>query len=167
MNFSAFQIEVQGTACETCGLRISGAAYKIPSVSGVHCTVECIEAHLFGHESCRWCGSEMLKTYTGVDSRLCSDGCSENYYKHVVGDRTAAVGKGRRLILWLQGNQPDRFAMLAEESREEFDRKSKLGRPTKNGHSMSAAERKREERLRRKPFDTPSFVTNDELIANP
>ncbi len=87
----------------------------------------------------------MDKVYTSVESRLCSEGCSDSYWKHVMGDKTAALGTGKRFMLWLQSNQREVYASLAEAKQEQ----SKLGRPTKNGHTMNSAERMRELRARR------------------
>jgi hypothetical protein len=145
-----FKIEVEGSSCGGCGLKIHGTAYKIAGLAGEHCTVECVEAHLFGIEACRWCGREMLKTYSGIDSRLCSDGCSQNYYRYVAplqSDGSARLGSGKRLLHWLQNNQPEAYALLAGTPVRSDT--TKLGRPTKNGHAMTAAERKRAQRGKR------------------
>jgi hypothetical protein len=149
-----FKTGAENEKCEGCGLRVAAMpdrqGYKIPGLAGLHCTIECVEVHLFGHEACRWCGSEMLKTYTGIDSRLCSDGCSQNYYRHVAplsSDQTARLGSGKRFLRWLQNNQPEAYALLAGKPVE--PNTLKLGRPTKNGHAMTAAERKRAQRGKR------------------
>jgi hypothetical protein len=142
-----FQIEVENGSCNGCGLKIYGKAYNIPGVAGLHCAMDCIEAHLFGFEACRWCGSEMLKTYTGIDSRLCSDGCSQNYYKYVAprtSDQSARLGSGKRFMHWLQINQAETYALLVGAPMQTDA--PKLGRPTNNGHTMTAAERKRHQR---------------------
>jgi hypothetical protein len=154
-----FQIEVENGSCNGCGLKVYGKAYKIPGVAGLHCAMECVEAHLFGFEACRWCGSEMLKTYTGIDSRLCSDGCSQNYYSYVAphsSDQTARLGSGKRFLRWLQNNQPEAYALVA--GKPQTSGVTNLGRPTKNGHPMTAAERKREQRRRRR-IEPRTFVT--------
>ena len=94
-----------GLQCEGCGLRVYGKAFQIPGIAGLHCSLECVEAHQFGMEACRWCGAEMLAPYTSINSRLCSDDCVENYKAHVspiTGDKTAALGTGQRLSRWLR-----------------------------------------------------------------
>jgi hypothetical protein len=93
-----------GDKCEGCGLAVY-SGIRIPSLTGIFCNVECLETHLFGTESCRWCGSKMEKPYTSIDSRLCSHDCSENYYAHVRGDRTARLGNGVRFVAWLSKNR--------------------------------------------------------------
>jgi hypothetical protein len=139
-------------SCEGCGKQIwSDGGYSIPKLAGLHCSVACIEAHLFGTERCRWCGTKMEKQYTTVDSRLCNETCSENYYKQVMGDRTAALGTGVRFIGWLQRTSPDTYRRLTGE----IVASAKLvTKPTKNGHVMTDAERSREYRNRK-----PRFVT--------
>jgi hypothetical protein len=93
----------------------------------------------------------MEKQYTTVDSRLCNETCSENYYKQVMGDRTAALGTGVRFIGWLQRTSPDTYRRLTGE----IAASAKLvTKPTKNGHVMTDAERSREYRNRK-----PRFVT--------
>ncbi|MGA8367131.1 MAG: hypothetical protein WB716_07435, partial [Candidatus Acidiferrales bacterium] len=54
----------------------------------------------------------MAKTYSGIGSRLCSDDCSDSYYAYVIGDRSAALGTGRRLVAWIQKHQPDFYRDL-------------------------------------------------------
>src|SRR3989442_14288041 len=78
--------------CQGCGLFIwSEGGLRIPGIRGIFCTkLECVETALFGGEHCRWCGAEMDRPYTSVDSRLCSDDCSTNYYDHVLRDKSAA-----------------------------------------------------------------------------
>jgi predicted nucleic acid-binding Zn ribbon protein len=73
----------------------------------------CIESDLFGQAHCRWCGEEIKKPYTSIESRLCSDSCSENYWAHVMGDRTAALGTGTRYLAWLQKNHPREYREAA------------------------------------------------------
>jgi hypothetical protein len=98
-----FRVGVEGKhSCDGCGLVLCYAAYSIPRLAGLYCSMSCIETGLFGHQTCRWCGSKMDKPYTTVDSRLCSEDCSANYYAYVMGDRSAAVGTGKRFSLWLQ-----------------------------------------------------------------
>lgn len=160
ITFAMFQVSGNNLSCEGCGTHLSDRAIKIPGLAGVHCSLSCIEAHLFGSESCRWCGFKTEKAYTGIDSRLCSDGCSQSYYQHVVGDRTAALGTGKRFMLWLQRKRPDIYAQLVGEQASD-----RLGRPTKSGYAMSAAERVREHR-RKKALQVPTFVTSGDLASN-
>ncbi len=127
MDMDLSTTDVEGW-CLGCGLHIFSGVYVIPGLGGTHCSVGCVETHLFGFDTCRWCANRIDKPYTGIDSRLCSQDCRENYMSHVMGDRSAALGSGKRLVLWLQS--------------KETERKSKLGRPTKNGHVMSDSERK-------------------------
>ena len=99
-----FYTESHGAQCEGCGLRVYGKALQIPGIAGLHCSLECVEAHQFGMEACRWCGAEMLAPYTSINSRLCGEDCAENYKAHVspiTGDKTAALGTGQRLSRWL------------------------------------------------------------------
>lgn len=140
-------------SCDGCGRFIwSDGGYQIPGLAGIHCSIQCVEIHLFGTGHCRWCGAKMEKTYTGIDSRLCSEDCSENYYAHVApskSDCTAALGTGKRLILWLQKNQPRVYHQLCtREATGEHLPTGKPGRPTINAHTMSVAERAREYRRR-------------------
>jgi hypothetical protein len=146
VNLYSLKTQECGTACSACGLPIFGTAMRVRGVAGAHCTMACLETTLFGTGRCRWCGKEMEKTYTTVESRLCSAGCSDSYWKHVIADKTAALGKGKRFVRWLQINQPGVYAGLLNAGHEEST--GKLGRPTKNGHTMDAAERKREQRKR-------------------
>jgi hypothetical protein len=105
-----FQVEVHGEVCGACGLKIYGSAFSIPQLAGIYCGrtnpdgtggLACVETALFGTDACRWCGAAMDKPYTYVGSRLCSDDCGESYHAHVLGDKTAALGTGRRLALWM------------------------------------------------------------------
>jgi hypothetical protein len=93
-------------ACESCG---QSPAYRVPWLRGRCCSVICTESELFGLEHCRWCGAHMGKPYTGIGSRLCSEDCEENYNAHVLGDYSAELGSGTRLLLWLQREQPDTY----------------------------------------------------------
>lgn len=97
--------------CSGCGLWLwpGDRAYRVPGLRGWHCSVDCMETALFG---CRWCGSKMQGAYTGIGSRLCSEDCEVNYNAHVLGDQTARLGTGKRLMLWLQRCQPDVFRRL-------------------------------------------------------
>ena len=96
--------------CYTCGHSL--ASLRVPGVPGSYCDAACVETHLFGEERCRWCGSKMEKPYTSIDSRLCSEDCSANYYAHVRGDGTAALGTRKRLLHWLQVHQPMTYRKL-------------------------------------------------------
>jgi len=78
-----------------------------------YCSMVCIESDLFGQAHCRWCGEEIKKPYTSIESRLCSDSCSAFYWAHVMGDRTAAIGTGKRYMLWLQKNHPREYREAA------------------------------------------------------
>src|SRR5579862_6965032 len=95
-------------SCDGCGVPMAarGRGIRIPGLRGVYCSMECIETGLFGHQACRWCGEMMEKTYSSLDSRLCSGDCSLNYRAHILGDHTAALGTGQRFIKWLQRNRP-------------------------------------------------------------
>lgn len=79
----------------------------------LYCSMGCIETDLFGKEHCRWCGKEVEKAYMSVESRLCSGDCSAKYRAHVAGDRTAALGTGKRYMLWLQRNHPKEYREAA------------------------------------------------------
>ncbi len=93
--------------CDGCGDYIwSQGGLRVPGIAGIHCSIACIETSLFGTDRCRWCGSDMDKPYTSVDSRLCTEGCSANYYAQVREDKTAALGTGKRFLIWLQTHQP-------------------------------------------------------------
>jgi hypothetical protein len=105
-----FRVEVHGEICGACGLKIYGSAFSIPRLPGIYCGrtnsdgtggLACVETALFGTDACRWCGAATDKPYTYVGSRLCSDDCGESYHAHVLGDKTAALGTGRRLALWM------------------------------------------------------------------
>jgi len=79
-----------------------------------YCSMVCIESDLFGQAHCRWCGEEIKKAYTSIESRLCSDDCSESYRAHVLGDRSASLGTGERYMLWLQKNHPREYREFAK-----------------------------------------------------
>jgi hypothetical protein len=105
-----FKVEVDGEACNACGLKIYGSAFSIPRLPGIFCGrtnpdgtggLACVETALFGTYACRWCGAATDKPYTYVGSRLCSEDCGESYHAHVLGDKSAALGTGRRLALWM------------------------------------------------------------------
>ncbi len=99
------------TPCSSCGNWRIGK-YRVPGISGVFCSVGCLETELFGQKHCRWCGRPMENPYTSIEARLCSENCSVSYWKHVKGDRSAALGSGKRFVGWLQENSPRAFAML-------------------------------------------------------
>jgi hypothetical protein len=61
----------------------------------------------------------MEKPYTGIGSRLCSDDCEAGYNAHVLGDRTARLGSGKRFLLWLQREQPDLYRRLIAAAQPE------------------------------------------------
>jgi hypothetical protein len=82
--------------CNGCGLRTS-EGYSVPG-AGFCCSIGCVETELFGTGHCRWCGRDVDKTYTTIDSRLCSEDCSANYYARVKGNGAAALGTGVRLV---------------------------------------------------------------------
>jgi hypothetical protein len=99
--------------CEGCGMFVwSEGGYRVPGLPGIHCSVKCIETVLFGQERCRWCGRKMDKPHSAIDSRLCSRDCSEKYYAHVLGDKTARLGSGKRFLLWLQENRAAVYRQL-------------------------------------------------------
>jgi predicted nucleic acid-binding Zn ribbon protein len=103
--------------CEGCSQSLwSDGAYRVPGLRGLYCSITCIETLLFGQEHCRWCGAAMEKPYVGIGSRVCSEECGENYNAHVLGDRSAALGSGKRLLLWLQREQPDSYRKLIGQS---------------------------------------------------
>ncbi len=100
-------------SCDACGKAIwSEGALRVPGIPGLHCSVACIETSLFGTDRCRWCGSDMDKPYTSVDSRLCTEDCSTKYYTHVCGERAAALGTGYRFVRWLQLHRPEIYAQF-------------------------------------------------------
>ena len=68
-------------SCDGCGDAIwSEGALKVAGIPGLYCGVGCVETYLFGADRRRWCGSNMEdRPYTSVDSRLCSEDCSESY----------------------------------------------------------------------------------------
>jgi predicted nucleic acid-binding Zn ribbon protein len=104
---------VSGQHCESCGLPVGDKAYRLPGSATWFCAIACIEAELFGGPHCRWCGAAISKPYASVDSRLCSEGCAGNYHAHVLGDGTARLGSGKRLLLWLRRNEPELYRQIA------------------------------------------------------
>jgi len=142
MDLGVFKVEDRAD-CKSCGRWMPGI-YRIPGISGTHCSIACIETELFGEGRCRWCGRRIAKPYTSIESRLCSEDCRTNYFAYVKGDRSAALGTGVRLIEWLCHNAPDVYAKLSGEIPAK-----KLGRPPMNHHTMTGAERVREFRARK------------------
>jgi len=93
--------------CSACGL--IGAEFEAPKVSGTYCNMACAETVLFGIDKCRWCGTNMSeRTYTSIESRLCTKDCSASYWDHIKGDRSAALGAGTRYRLWVQRLAPSK-----------------------------------------------------------
>jgi hypothetical protein len=136
VSYNAAQFQVEGCAdsCAGCGLVIRGTAYRVPRLAGLHCNIECVEVHLFGFGHCRWCGRVMEKIYTTVDSRLCSDDCSANYYAHVAvkSDHTAAVGTGKRFGLWLLAQHGGKSSLPKRIRQARAMRASQLARTAKS-----------------------------------
>jgi hypothetical protein len=151
--------------CESCGLHIeSGAGIRGQGVAGAFCNTACLEAVLFGTDRCRWCGSKMGKTYTSIDSRLCSEDCTTNYYAHVMGDRTAVLGSGVRFIKWLQMNRHTIYQDLLGQSAESSSvilPMKRRGRPEKPLSQKRAANAIRNRRYResQKVAYRPASVT--------
>lgn len=104
--FAALIVRSERGHCQGCGLPVSKRAYRVPNLAGVFCSILCIETELFRFDHCRWCGERINRPYTGIESRLCSGDCRENYFAHVFGDCTAELGSGKRLLLWLEHKQP-------------------------------------------------------------
>jgi hypothetical protein len=98
-------------ACATCKGWMP-AQFRIPGIPGAFCSIGCLETELFGVGHCRWCGDAMDKPYTSIDSRLCGDDCSSSYYSHLEGDRTARLGSGKRLQLWIQKKRPALYRQI-------------------------------------------------------
>jgi hypothetical protein len=118
MNIDSLKTRERGTPCAGCGLPIFGSALRLHGAGGACCNMACLETVLFGHGRCRWCGTPMDKAYLGVESRLCSDDCSENYWKHVMGDKSAALGTGKRFAGWLQAKLPEMYRSLVQNIHE-------------------------------------------------
>jgi hypothetical protein len=160
MNLEIFAVAVEEQSpCQSCGKWAIGK-YRVQSIAGVYCSMSCIETGLFGQGHCRWCGKDMERQYTSIESRLCSEGCRDNYFARVMGDRSAALGTGARFVQWLQSNAPKAYALLTGGTPAR-----KLGRPTLNHHTMSAAERMKEYRARKVmrvtkvgTFEAPAMV---------
>jgi hypothetical protein len=101
INFDLYAEKLQHReACAGCGLLVADG-WRVPG-AGFNCSLLCVETVLFSGSACRWCGRKIEKSYTGIDSRLCSEDCSANYYARVRGDRSARVGSGVRLAAFLQ-----------------------------------------------------------------
>jgi hypothetical protein len=92
--------------CRGCGLSLGTKAYRVRKLAGLFCAIACIETEIFGGPHCRWCGERMEKSYTSIESPLCSVGCAASYRAHVLEDGTAMLGSGKRLRLWLMRNAP-------------------------------------------------------------
>jgi len=93
-----------------CSFCKSWAVGTIPLPIGrTYCSMSCSESELFGQGRCRWCGEQTEKPYGSIESRLCSENCRALYWKHVGGDRTAALGTGKRYLAWLQRNYPREY----------------------------------------------------------
>ena len=105
--------------------------YKVPKLSGVFCSLVCIETALFGRERCRWCGARMEKIYASLASRLCSPKCGEKYAAFVIGDATARLGTGKRFLEWLETNEPGAFRQLNGEMPKPLNAFRTGGRPKK------------------------------------
>lgn len=113
MLFELLTITAGRGSCEGCGLPVSGErVYCVPNLPGVYCSMACVETKLFGQEHCRWCSRKMERPYTGIESRLCGEDCRTNYFAHVLGDYTAGLGNGKRLLLWLQHHQPGMYRQI-------------------------------------------------------
>lgn len=41
-----FKVAAHGEPCGGCGVQIYGEAFRLPHLSGYHCSVECVKAHL-------------------------------------------------------------------------------------------------------------------------
>lgn len=111
--FPALIVDREHGHCQGCGLPVSERAYRVPKLAGIFCSIACIETDLFRLDRCRWCAERISRPYTGIESRLCSENCRKNYFAHVFGDYTAELGKGKRLLLWLQRKQPALYREIA------------------------------------------------------
>jgi hypothetical protein len=109
--------------CHGCGLR-TPEGYSAPG-AGFCCSIGCVETELFGTGHCRWCGRDVDKTYTTIDSRLCSEDCAGNYCARVRGDRSAACGTGVRLAAFLVGKgKPGPVGLLGRKHGTLADRRN-------------------------------------------
>ena len=120
-------------ACAACGLLADGG-YRI-SGFGFNCSIVCAETAIFGGEHCRWCGAKMDKPYTGIDSRLCSEDCSANYYARVKGDRSARAGSAVRLSAWLQERTATKRHLTLEQ-RTKISRAQRAHRDALNPQNL-------------------------------
>ncbi len=104
------------SSCGGCGRPIwSDGGYRMPGITGIYCAFDCIETRLFGQGRCRWCGAEMSNPYPKdgtVECRLCSTDCRANYRAFVLGDCSARLGSGKRLLAYLQKRQPAIYRQL-------------------------------------------------------
>ena len=73
----------------------------------------------------------MEKIYASLASRLCSPKCGEKYAAFVIGDATARLGTGKRLLEWLETNQPGAFRQLNGEMPKPLNAFRTGGRPKK------------------------------------
>lgn len=118
--FTIFASEQLHGSCEACSMPLHRRkAYRVPKLAGMFCSIACIETALFGGEHCRWCAERIDRPYTGIESRLCSEDCRANYYAHVLGDYTAELGTGKRLLVWLQRKQPELYRRIIRGERAE------------------------------------------------
>lgn len=144
LDFKEFEIEQE--LCVPC-TQCRGweeARYKIPGLGGAFCSISCVETALFGLEHCRWCGESMKKTYGELSSRLCGESCTANYRAHVLGNKTAALGTGKRFAVWLQRNYPEVYKRVSGENAAQGQMTvRRSGRPKKysNEHDRKRAER--------------------------
>jgi hypothetical protein len=115
------------TNCDSCGF--FEANKTVEGVTGKFCSMKCVETELFGGNHCRWCGKKMDNPYTSIDSRLCSHDCSENYYTWVLGDKSAALGKGKRYRSWLLAKQVQK-----REFERDKKRRKRASCPPENGN---------------------------------
>jgi hypothetical protein len=120
--------------CEACSLPLGNKLYRLPSRAEGFCSIACIEAVLFGGPHCRWCGENMAKSYTSIDSRLCSKGCAANYRAHVLDDGTAILGSGKRFRLWLARNAPPHAELEGRRCANTRCRKDHKKYPAKLDH---------------------------------
>lgn len=116
----SFRTQLQGTPghCGGCHVPLdSEPVYRIPGLAGVFCSVACVESVLFGVGHCHWCGTGMDSSYPKdgtVYCRLCSSDCRENYQRFVLGDHSARLGTGKRLLVWLRQQQPKVYRQITK-----------------------------------------------------
>jgi hypothetical protein len=58
-----FQVEEHGAKCHSCGLRMHGTAFKVPKLSGAHCSIDCVKVHPFGTDRRQWCSKDIPDAY--------------------------------------------------------------------------------------------------------